>query len=133
MTENETKHWLVRPSTIRLLWVVFSVVLAALVLADLFLHPHPVFGIDGTFGFYAWYGLLTCIAMVLLAKALRPLPEKWHGLKDTELKLRQRYLDLLMSEETVRRFRQRTKVTRTLRVAVLVRRLSITAIIVVIL
>jgi lysyl-tRNA synthetase class 2 len=50
-----------------------------------------------------------------LGKALRPLPEKWHGLKDTELKLRQRYLDLLMSEETVRRFRLRTQVTRTLR------------------
>lgn len=70
MTDNETKHWLVRPHTIRLLWIGFSVILAALVLADAFLHPHPVFGIDGTFGFYSWYGLLTCIAMVLFAKAL---------------------------------------------------------------
>ena len=70
MAENETKHWLLRPSTIRLLWVVFAVVLAMLVLADVFLHPHKVFGVDGTFGFYAWYGLLTCMAMVLFAKAL---------------------------------------------------------------
>ena len=32
--------------------------------------PHPGFGIDGTFGFYAWYGLGTCVAMVLFAKGL---------------------------------------------------------------
>lgn len=36
----------------------------------------------------------------LLAKALRPLPEKWHGLKDTELRYRRRYLDLLANERT---------------------------------
>ena len=35
----------------------------------------------------------------LLAKCLRPLPEKWHGLKDTELRYRMRYLDLLSSED----------------------------------
>jgi lysyl-tRNA synthetase class 2 len=50
-----------------------------------------------------------------LGKALRPLPEKWHGLRDTELRQRRRYLDLLMSEETRDRFRQRTKVVRVLR------------------
>ena len=70
MTKNETKHWLLRPRTIRLLWIGFAAVLALLVLADVFIHPHAVFGVDGTFGFYAWYGLLTCAAMVLLAKAL---------------------------------------------------------------
>jgi len=46
------------------------VVLCALALADGFLHPHALFRIDGTFGFYSWYGLLTCTAMVLFAKAL---------------------------------------------------------------
>lgn len=70
MIENETKHWLLRPNTIRLLWIGFIVVLTALALADVFLHPHALFGIDGTFGFYSWYGLLTCAAMVLFAKAL---------------------------------------------------------------
>ncbi|MGI9592714.1 MAG: lysine--tRNA ligase, partial [Myxococcota bacterium] len=35
----------------------------------------------------------------LLAKALRPLPEKWHGLQDTETRFRQRYLDLLVTEK----------------------------------
>ena len=35
----------------------------------------------------------------LLAKDIRPLPEKWHGLKDVELRFRQRYIDLLMNED----------------------------------
>jgi len=51
----------------------------------------------------------------LLGKALRPLPEKWHGLKDAELKQRRRYLDLVMSDETRERFRTRTRIVRTLR------------------
>jgi lysyl-tRNA synthetase class 2 len=54
-------------------------------------------------------------ALTFLGKALRPLPEKWHGLKDAELKLRRRYLDLLMGEETRERFRRRSKVIRILR------------------
>ncbi len=37
-------------------------------------------------------------AFVILAKALRPPPEKWHGLEDTELRYRQRYLDLIASK-----------------------------------
>ena len=70
MIENEMKHWLLRARTIRLLWIGFIVVLSALALADVLLHPHALFGIDGTFSFYSWYGLLTCTAMVLFAKAL---------------------------------------------------------------
>ena len=72
MQENKQSalHWLVRPTTIKRLWVVFAAILVALVAADFWLHGHPHFGIDGTFGFYAWYGLTTCIAMVLVAKAL---------------------------------------------------------------
>ena len=45
----------------------------------------------------------------LLVKSLRPMPEKWHGIADPELKLRRRYLDLLMSEETRRVFAARTE------------------------
>ncbi len=44
----------------------------------------------------------------LLAKSLRPLPEKWHGITDQEMKLRQRYVDLIMSEETREVFRRRS-------------------------
>jgi len=51
----------------------------------------------------------------LLAKALRPLPEKWHGLKDTEIRYRQRYLDLAANEEVREVFRRRAAVLRALR------------------
>ena len=37
---------------------------------------------------------------VFLTKALRPLPDKFHGLKDVEQRYRQRYLDLIMSQES---------------------------------
>ena len=67
---GEPVHWLVRPRTVRGLWIGFALILAGLVLGDLLVHGHPGFGIDGTFGFYAWYGLGTCVAMVLVAKAL---------------------------------------------------------------
>ena len=70
MSEDEATHWLLRPRTIRRLWVGFAVTLALLVLADLLVPPSSVIGVDGTFGFYAWYGLLACIAMVLFAKVL---------------------------------------------------------------
>jgi len=63
-------HWLVRPATIRLLWRGGLPILAVLTLADLLLTPHPYFGIDGSFGFYSWYGLLTCAVMVFFAKGL---------------------------------------------------------------
>lgn len=43
-----------------------------------------------------------------LSKALKPLPEKWHGIKDVELKYRKRYLDLIMNEETRDRFKLRS-------------------------
>lgn len=51
----------------------------------------------------------------LLTKALRPLPEKFHGLSDQEQRYRRRYLDLVMSEETRRTFRMRSEVVRGLR------------------
>lgn len=46
----------------------------------------------------------------LLAKALRPLPEKWHGLTDTEQRYRQRYVDLIMNEESRQVFRTRSSI-----------------------
>ena len=70
MNEPEEKHWLVRPQTIRWLWRGGFVVLTLVVLADFFIHTHEYFQIDGSFGFYAWYGLVVCIGMVLIAKGL---------------------------------------------------------------
>ena len=43
-------------------------------------------------------------SFAMLAKALRPLPEKWHGLRDKELRFRHRYLDLIANEDTRRAF-----------------------------
>jgi len=51
----------------------------------------------------------------MLVKSLRPLPDKWHGLADTEMRYRQRYLDLIMNEETREVFRTRTRIIRYLR------------------
>jgi lysyl-tRNA synthetase, class II len=53
--------------------------------------------------------------VTLLSKSLRPMPEKWHGLKDVELRLRQRYLDLATTEETRERTRARARMLRALR------------------
>jgi lysyl-tRNA synthetase class 2 len=46
----------------------------------------------------------------LLAKSLRPLPEKYHGLTDTELRYRQRYVDLIMNEQSRTVFRTRSRI-----------------------
>ncbi len=54
-------------------------------------------------------------AFQLLAKAIRALPEKWHGLTDQETRYRQRYLDLIMNEDTRKRFEVRASVIREIR------------------
>ena len=51
----------------------------------------------------------------LLSKALRPLPDKFHGLKDVEQRYRQRYLDLIMNNESKQTFIARSKIIRSMR------------------
>lgn len=51
----------------------------------------------------------------LLAKAYRPLPEKWHGLKDVEVRYRQRYLDLIANDQARDVFRKRTEIVTLVR------------------
>ena len=51
----------------------------------------------------------------LLTKSLRPLPEKYHGLTDTEIRYRQRYLDLMMSKDSQNVFRTRSKIVSKMR------------------
>ncbi|HWO93337.1 MAG TPA: lysine--tRNA ligase, partial [Dehalococcoidia bacterium] len=53
--------------------------------------------------------------LVLLAKALRPPPEKWHGLSDVETRFRQRYLDLMANEDVRRTFRLRSQIVSSIR------------------
>ena len=54
-------------------------------------------------------------ALDFLAKSLRPLPDKWHGLTDVERKYRQRYVDLVVSPETRRTFEVRAKIVAYIR------------------
>jgi len=53
--------------------------------------------------------------LTLLTKALQPLPEKWHGLSDVDIRFRQRYLDLIANEEVRRTFRTRSRILTAIR------------------
>ena len=53
--------------------------------------------------------------VTLLSKSLRPLPEKFHGLKDTDLRYRQRYVDLIVNPEVKDTFRKRTEIIKEMR------------------
>jgi len=53
--------------------------------------------------------------VTLLCKSLQVLPNKWHGLKDTDLRYRQRYVDLIMNEDVRDVFRKRAKIISTMR------------------
>jgi lysyl-tRNA synthetase class 2 len=53
--------------------------------------------------------------LTMLTKTLRPLPEKWHGLKDVEARYRQRYLDLIANPEVTDRVRQKARALRAMR------------------
>jgi lysyl-tRNA synthetase class 2 len=75
-----------------------------------------ILGVEGTL-FKTRTGELTVNAsgIRLLAKSLRPLPEKFHGLADQEQKYRQRYLDLITSEEARRTFAVRSRLIQGMR------------------
>jgi len=51
----------------------------------------------------------------MLAKSLRPLPEKWHGIKDIEERFRKRYLDLVFNEKVKEKFKTRSKIIKEIR------------------
>ncbi len=53
--------------------------------------------------------------VTLLCKSLQVLPNKWHGLKDTDLRYRQRYVDLIMNEDVRETFMKRAKIISTMR------------------
>jgi lysyl-tRNA synthetase class 2 len=75
-----------------------------------------IVGVEGTL-FKTRTGELTVNAtgVRLLAKALRPLPEKFHGLADQEQRYRQRYVDLITSEETRKVFVTRSRIIQSMR------------------
>lgn len=55
------------------------------------------------------------VKIIMLSKSIQILPEKYHGLKDTDLRYRQRYVDLIMSPEVKEVFIQRTRIIRAIR------------------
>jgi lysyl-tRNA synthetase, class II len=75
-----------------------------------------VIGVEGVL-FMTKTGELTVKAdrAVLLTKSLRPLPDKWHGITDTEMRYRRRYVDLIMTEESRRVFQMRSAIVRYIR------------------
>jgi lysyl-tRNA synthetase, class II len=56
-----------------------------------------------------------CLEYTVLSKSLRPLPEKYHGIQDVEIKYRQRYLDLIMDDKSKEVFVLRTKIIKAVR------------------
>ena len=54
-------------------------------------------------------------SFALLTKSIRPLPEKWHGLKDVETRYRQRYVDLIVNPEVRENFARRSKIIKAVR------------------
>jgi len=58
---------------------------------------------------------LHCLEVNLVTKAISPLPEKFHGIQDTEIKYRQRYLDMIMNSEVKKRFTLRSKIVSSIR------------------
>ena len=69
----DSDHWLVRPQAIRRLWIISIAVLAVTVLFDLAIQHHSYFGIDGSFGFGAWFGFVSCVGFIVFSKALGAL------------------------------------------------------------
>src|SRR5580692_248970 len=58
---------------------------------------------------------VNAVALTVLAKALRPLPEKYHGLADIELRYRQRYVDLIMNPQSRETLRRRSRIVAEMR------------------
>jgi lysyl-tRNA synthetase class 2 len=56
--------------------------------------------------------------ITILSKGLRPLPEKWHGLKDVDIRYRQRYVDLIVNEDVRKVFQTRSRIISKMRDAV---------------
>ena len=71
MTGEDRKYWLDEPGNVkRIIWALFAVC-AALFLADAFYHKHSYFEAENFFGFYAIFGFVVCVALVLAAKGMR--------------------------------------------------------------
>lgn len=84
--------------------------------AEKFIHVGDYVGVKGDL-FLTKHGELTLLVreFQILAKAVRPLPEKWHGVTDQETLYRQRYLDMIVNDDTYERMLFRSKFVKALR------------------
>ncbi len=69
-TKPQTLHWLQQPATIRRLWWLFAGILLLTIAAEFLVELHPHFGADGWTAFYAIFGFLSCVVMVVVAKLI---------------------------------------------------------------
>ncbi|MEQ8345694.1 MAG: hypothetical protein RIB84_11660 [Sneathiellaceae bacterium] len=69
-TRTATPRPLAQPRTLRRLWGVLAGALLLVVLANFAITPKGHFGIDGSFAFFAWFGFLSCLALVILGKVI---------------------------------------------------------------
>ncbi|MDH3899781.1 MAG: hypothetical protein OEU51_01895 [Gammaproteobacteria bacterium] len=79
--EQERQHVFDKPENVRRLLRILYLACALLLVADLFIHRHVVHAWESLRGFYAVYGFVACIALVLLAKQLRRIlkrPEDYY-------------------------------------------------------
>lgn len=78
---GERSYWLDRPGSVdRIVWALYAVC-ALLFVADFAVHKHGPFAIEHVFGFYAWFGFLACVGLVLLARVMRSIlmrPEDYY-------------------------------------------------------
>ena len=81
-----------------------------------YLDIGDIIGVHGTV-FRTHSNELTVLVsrLVFLSKSLHPLPEKWHGLQDKELRFRQRYLDLIVNENSRKNFQVRSEIIQHIR------------------
>ena len=70
---HERKHFFDDPGNVRKVLRVFYVICALLLLADIVVHRHVVHAWEGVWGFYAGYGFVACVLLVLIAKEMRKL------------------------------------------------------------
>ncbi len=68
---DEKKYWLDDRRNVDRLVYGFYVVCAVIFAIDVFVPKHGPFAIEHLFGFYGWYGFVSCVALVLMAKVLR--------------------------------------------------------------
>ena len=80
---EQNKHWLLRKENIRKLWMIFIAMLLVTLVSGLFVHQHESFGIEDSFGFFAWYGFVTCVGMVVFAKLLGVFLKRPEGYYET--------------------------------------------------